>query len=143
MWEQVKRTMVESAREVCGSVRVGGNIPKSVWCNYEVKPAVRRKEAAWKEVLVASDEEAKERYMETYREEKRKVKICIYQSKKKVSERFGMKMNEYVNRNRKLFWKEGSNKKGGKLNICSRMKDENGRLAQGEDEVRRILEGVF
>ena len=24
MWEQVKRAMVESAREVCGSVRVGG-----------------------------------------------------------------------------------------------------------------------
>ena len=24
MWEQVKRAMLESAREVCGSVRVGG-----------------------------------------------------------------------------------------------------------------------
>ena len=24
MWEQVKQTMVESTREVCGSVRVGG-----------------------------------------------------------------------------------------------------------------------
>ena len=24
MWEQVKRAIVESAREVCGSVRVGG-----------------------------------------------------------------------------------------------------------------------
>ena len=24
MWEQVKRTMVDSAREVCSSVRVGG-----------------------------------------------------------------------------------------------------------------------
>ena len=28
MWEQVKRAMVESAREVCGSVRVGGEKPK-------------------------------------------------------------------------------------------------------------------
>ena len=26
MWEQVKREMVESAREVCGSVRGGGGI---------------------------------------------------------------------------------------------------------------------
>ena len=28
MWDQVKRRMVESAREVCGSVRVGGKGPK-------------------------------------------------------------------------------------------------------------------
>ena len=30
MWE-VKRAMVESAREVCGSVKTGGGNPKSVW----------------------------------------------------------------------------------------------------------------
>ena len=30
MWEQVKWTMVESAREVCCSVQVGGGNPKSV-----------------------------------------------------------------------------------------------------------------
>ena len=47
-------------------MRVGGRNPKSVWWN-----AVKRKEAAWKEVLGARDEE---RYMEGYREEKRKVK---------------------------------------------------------------------
>ena len=42
---------------------------------------------SWKEVLGASDEEAKERCMEAYREEKRKVIRCIpeYQSKKKAS----------------------------------------------------------
>ena len=31
MWEQVKRAMMASARERCGSVRVGGKNPKSVW----------------------------------------------------------------------------------------------------------------
>ena len=65
--------MVESVRKVCGSVRVGGKNPKSVWWNDEVKAAVRRKEA-----LAASDGEAKERCMEAYREEKRKVKRYIY-----------------------------------------------------------------
>ena len=71
--------------------------------NNEVKAGVRRKESAWKEVLAASNEEAKERCMEAYREEKRKVKRCIYHSKKKVKEQFGRKMNEDVNANRKLF----------------------------------------
>ena len=69
MWEQVKQVMVESAGEVCGSVSVGGKNLKSVWWNDEAKSAVRRKEGAWK-VLAASDEDAKERCMEAYIEEK-------------------------------------------------------------------------
>ena len=53
----------------------------------------------------------------------------------KVNEQFGRKVNEDVNGNRKLFWKEVSNEKGGKSEICSRIKNGNGMLAQGEDEV--------
>ena len=37
---------------------------------------------------------------------KRKVKRCIIQSKKKVNEQFGRKMHEYVNGNKKSFWKD-------------------------------------
>ena len=47
--------------------------------------------------------------MGMYREEKRKVKSCIIQSKQKVNERFGRKMNDVENGNRTLFWKEVSN----------------------------------
>ena len=36
---------------------------KNVWWNDEVKAVVTRKEAAWKKVFAASDEEAKERCM--------------------------------------------------------------------------------
>ena len=77
--------------------------------------------------MAASDEKKKERCMEAYRE-KRKVKRCIIQIKKKVN---GMKMNEEVNGNRKMYWKEMSNAKGGKVESYSKIKDGNGRLAQG------------
>ena len=54
--------MVESARKVCGSMRVGGGSPKvcggMIW---QRKAAVKRKEDAWKEVLGARYEDAKER----------------------------------------------------------------------------------
>ena len=46
MWEQVERSVVESAREMCGSVRVGGRNQESVWWNDEVKPAVLEMEDA-------------------------------------------------------------------------------------------------
>ena len=62
---------------------------------------VKRKEAAWKEML--RDEDAKERCLEVYKEEKRKVIRCIYQSMKEVHEQFGRKMNQDVNVSRKLF----------------------------------------
>ena len=67
-------------------MRVGEKNPKSVWWNNKINAAVRRKEAAWKKVLAARNEETKERCMEAYRKEKRKVKRCIIQSKKKVNE---------------------------------------------------------
>ena len=95
--------MVESAREVCGSVRVGGGSPNSVWWNDEIKASVKRKETTGKEMLEARDEVAKERYLEVYKEEKRKVKRCIYQSKKNVQEQLEKKINQGVNGNRKLF----------------------------------------
>ena len=39
-----------------------------MWWNDEVKAAVRRKEASWKEVLAASNEEEKEKCMKAYKE---------------------------------------------------------------------------
>ena len=103
----MKRAMVESAREVYGSVKVGGKNPKSVWWNDEAKSAVRRKKAAWKVVFAASNEEAKERNMVAYREEKRKVERGLYQNKNKANEEFRRKMNQDVNGNRKLILEGG------------------------------------
>ena len=129
MWEQVKPAMFESAREVCGSVLVGGGTPKIVWWNDQVKAAVKRKKDAWKEVLGARDEDAKERCLQFYKEKKRKVKRCIYQRKKEVQEQFGRKMNQDANGNRKLFWKEVI-----KAN-SNRIKDGNGKLVLEEAEI--------
>ena len=47
-------------------------------------------------------------------------------------------MNKDVNGSSKLFWKEVSNAKGGKVKSCSRVKDGNGRLAEGKDEARKM-----
>ena len=52
-------------------------------------------------------------------------------------------MNEDLSGNRKLFWKEVSNAKGGRVESCSKLKDGNERLAPGDDEVRKIRKEYF
>ena len=52
-------------------------------------------------------------------------------------------MNQDIDGNRKLFWEEISNMNGGKMESCSRIKEGNGGLALGEDEVRRIRKDDF
>ena len=51
-------------------------------------------------MLGARDGDAREKCLEIYKEKKR--------SKEEVQEQFGRKMNQNVNGNRKLFWKEVS-----------------------------------
>ena len=62
----MKRPMVEIAREVCGSVRVGGKNPKSMWWNYKDETTVRRKDVVWKEMLAVAIKSQRK----IYREEK-------------------------------------------------------------------------
>ena len=47
-------------------------------------------------------------------------------------------MNQDVNGNRKLFWKEVSKVNGGKVENSNKIKDGNGRLVLEKAEVRRI-----
>ena len=51
----MKRAMLESAREKCGSLRLGGGNPKGVGWNDQ--------EDAWKEVLGTRDENVRERLL--------------------------------------------------------------------------------
>ena len=129
--------MIDKSREMLGSVKVREKNSENVWWNDMLKVAIERKE-----VLEARDEVAKERYMEDYKEEKRKVKSCIYHIKMEVNEHFRKKINEDEDGN-KLFWKEASTVNVEKLESCSRIKDGNGRQELGEDGVQRTWEDYF
>ena len=48
-------------------------------------------------------------------------------------------MNQDVNGNRKVFWKDVSKANGRKVENSNRIKDGNGKLALEEVEVRRII----
>ena len=60
MWNQVKKAVTDSAREVCSSVRAGTKKTKCEWWNDEVKAIVERKEVSWTGMLRAKDKAVKE-----------------------------------------------------------------------------------
>ena len=53
---------------MCGLGRIGGKNPESAWGCDEGKPVVRRKKAAWKEILKARDED-----VEKFKKKKKNV----------------------------------------------------------------------
>ena len=79
----MKQAMIQSVNEVCGSVKVGEKNPESIWWNDEVKAVVGRKEATWKEVLTASDKEAKEDVWKLTNKKRERLKGAYSRAKRK------------------------------------------------------------
>ena len=74
-------------------------------------------------MLGTKDEIEERKTYEKYKREKRRVKSCIYQSKKKTNKHASRKMNQDVSRNRKLFLKEVGKLNSAKTESCNRIKD--------------------
>ena len=106
VWLQMKDTLVNNAKEVCGCVKIGGGRVNSELWNHEVEQAVSRKKGAWNDVLKAVNEFDRESCIEIYRRKKRLTKRCLRDRRREINEQFGKKMSEDVKGNSKLFWKE-------------------------------------
>ena len=68
-----------------GSVRVGGKNSKIVRWNDEVKPVVRRKDAAWKEYRAASVKRQKKDVWKFINKKRERLKGAYIMAKKKVN----------------------------------------------------------
>ena len=61
--------------------------------------------------------------------------VSKYESKKEVSEQFGRKKSQDVGGNRNFLWKEMGMVNGRKVESWSRIKNGNGKMRVGEDEL--------
>ena len=62
-------------------MREEGKNPRSIWWQDEVKVAVRRKEAAWKEMSAANDEKGKEKCRKRTEKRRERLKGVYIRSK--------------------------------------------------------------
>ena len=133
-WKRMRESLVENASVVCGKRSVGGGIRKgSEWWNEEVKMKVEEKKKAYEEWLQCRSREKYERY----KEKNVAVKRHVAEAKRAANNRWGQKLSEEYEENKKKFWKElkRARKSGSKTEET--VKDENGRLLKGSDARKR------
>ena len=139
-WKNFKGAVIESAEEICGMRIIGKRAKKgSEWWNDEVKDAVERKKRAYEVWLKCKTEE---KYA-LYKEERKSVKLKVKREKRKADERWGRKVSEKYETNKKLFWKELKDVRKNSDSEVVRVKDENGNVVGGEQEVKERWKRYF
>ena len=102
-WESFREAIMRCATEVCGKRVFGRGVRRgSEWWNDRVREVVTEKRRAYERWLQRKDAEA----YEQYREVRRRVKRVVREEKRKADERFGRKLSECFEDNKKMFWKE-------------------------------------
>ncbi len=66
------------------------------------------------------------------------MRRLIEESKRRVDEEFGRKLSQIFSENKKLFWKEVKNVRGGERSGDVRMRGENGEFVRGESELKGV-----
>ena len=139
-----KEVVMSVAAEVVGHKVLKGRRGGSAWWTDEIKEAVDEKRRAYKRVLQKNvTVEVRESRKAEYRFWKRKVKELVNDSKQRVDEDFGRKLSEDFNVNKKLFWREVKRERGGSETRSVRVKNEDGSLVGGKEEVTGVWKRHF
>lgn len=124
-WRIFKMIINEAAVKSCGVALTGGSRKRSSWWSDEIKEMIRDKKMAWKEYLRGKTREKYEKYKETRKTVKTKVK----EAKAKEWEDFGEKMENDSKSNQKLFYRVLKNMRSkGKTKVIGNLKDREGRI---------------
>ena len=101
-WEKFRDMLMECTNDVCGMRRVGGQRRKgSEWWNEEVGRAVAEKRRAFKEWLQRRDRVTYDRY----RAQRVAVKLAVQAAKRMVDRRWGERLGNDFEGNKRSFGK--------------------------------------
>ena len=133
-WKMFKDSVMRNASEVCGKRRVGGFVRKgSEWWSEEVEVAVKEKRKAFEMWLQNNNGETYGKY----KEKRREVKLKVGEAKRAADWRWGQRLGEDFEQNKKMFWKEVKRVRKGESKREETVKDENGQLLVEGGAVRK------
>ena len=102
-WEKFRDMVMECTNDVCGMRRVGGQTRKgSEWWNEEVGKAGAEKRKAFEEWLRRRDRVTYDRD----RAQRVAVKLAVQDAKRMADRRWGERLGNDFEGNKKMFWKE-------------------------------------
>ena len=125
---------MECTNDVCGMRRVGRQrIKGSEWWNEGVGKAVAEKRRAFEEWLQRRDRVTYDRY----RAQRVAVKLAVQAAKRMADWRWGERLGNDFEGNKKMFWKEVKRVRKGEQAREERVKDVNEQILRDGVEVRR------
>ena len=133
-WQKFRDIVLECTNGVCGMRRVGGQRRKgSEWWNEEVGRAVAEKRRAFEEWLQRRDRITSDRY----RAQRVAVKLTVQAVKRMADRRWGERLPNDFEGNKKMFWKTVKRVRKGEQAREDMVKDVNGQILRDGVEVRR------
>ena len=133
-WEKFRDIVMECTNDECGMRRVGGQRRKgSEWWNEEVGRAVAEKRRAFEELLQRIDRVTYDRY----RAQRVVVKWAVQTAKIMADRRWGERLVNDFEGNKKMFWKTVTRVRKGEQAREEMVKDVNGQILRDGVEVRR------
>ena len=138
-WEKFRDIVMECTYDVCGMRRVGGQRRKGseLW-NEEVDRAVAEKRGAFEEWLQRRDRVTYDRY----RAQRVTVKLAVQASKRIADRRWGERLGNDFEGNKKMFWKEVKRVRKGEQAMEEMVKDVSGQILRDgveENEMGRVF----
>lgn len=138
-WKLFKNTVIQAAKDICGTSKVNKNKKQTAWWTDEIKQQVKDKKKKWQQYLSNKNE----RNYESYKEQRIKVKNIVLESKQKTWKEFGDMLEKDSKSNQKLFYrvlKNFRNKK--KVNFLT-IKNKDGEIITNETKVMERWKEYF
>lgn len=139
LWEEIKNTIINAAREACGVNRGNKQTKRTAWWNNEIKTQIRLKKKAWQEYLSNKTENK----YNTYKEQRTKVKILIKEAREKSWEMFGEKLEKKSKENHKLFYRVLKTLRKGKLTRTTTIQNKQGTIITKEEDIMKRWKEYF
>lgn len=131
MWLLLRKTIIQAAKEVCGTFRRNNNKKQTAWWTEEVKQQVKFKKEKWQKYL---SNKTGTNY-EAYKQQRLIVKNLVLQSKQKSWAEFGEKLEKDSKSNQKLFYRVLKNLRNTNRTTALTIKNKKGDVLKKEEDI--------
>ena len=140
-WQLFKKAVLEAGEGVCGTRMLGRKNRRkgSEWWCEEIRALIENKNEAERR----DEREGTEESGRALRVAKNTLKAAIRERKEMASNQWGRRISDNFRENKKMFWKEVNEARKANEIISESVKDKNGRVVSGKEDVRNRWKEYF